>query len=714
MKNRDKNDTRYLLILALIFVLLAAGVIIAGYRYYANYAANYGVLVENQLSSIAEMKSADLAHWRQERLGDAGLFYKNTAFSALVERYFENAGDAEAEGQLRTWLGRLQDALRYERVMLLDAGYARKMVVPEGPERNISFVSAGTSVILQSGQVAFEDFYYNEVNQKIYLKAMVPIFAPADGSRIIGFLALHIDPATYLYPLLQRWPTPSATAETLIVRRDGNGVLFLNELKFQKDTALKLRIPLDKIELPSVRGVLGYEGITEGRDYRGEEVIAAVRGVPDSPWILVARIDTAEVYAPLTQMLWVIMVLVGALLTGAGAGVAMVWRRRSQLFYRQRAEVAEALRESEEKFRIGAASASDLIWDWDISRGKLDWFGDIDQMLGYAPGEFPRTLEAWEKMIHAPDRDRVMSALERHLDARLPYNEEYRTVRKDGSLRYWVDRGTAMWDETGKAFRMIGACSDITERKQAEDKLKVAFEDLQSSNAELESFTYTISHDLKSPLVTIKTFLGYLKQDMPGTDADKVEKDMLFIEGAADKMSRLLDELLEMSRIGRVVNPPVAVPFGELVQEALDLVAGGISERGVAVHVSAQALSLYGDRPRLVEIWQNLLDNAVKFMGGQASPRIDIGFEQRASDTVFFVRDNGMGIDPRYKSRVFNLFDKLDAKAEGTGLGLAIVRRIVEMYRGTAWFESAGEGQGSCFFFTLPGALQDKSKGERT
>jgi signal transduction histidine kinase len=163
-----------------------------------------------------------------------------------------------------------------------------------------------------------------------------------------------------------------------------------------------------------------------------------------------------------------------------------------------------------------------------------------------------------------------------------------------------------------------------------------------------------------------------------------------------------------MSRVGRVVNPPVTVTFGELVQEALDLVAGGIRERGVALHVSAEALSLYGDRPRLVEIWQNLLENAVKFMGGQASPRIDIGFEQRAADTVFFVRDNGMGIDPRYKSRVFNLFDKLDAKAEGTGLGLAIVRRIVELYKGTAWFESAGAGQGSCFFFTLPAALENE------
>jgi signal transduction histidine kinase len=176
-------------------------------------------------------------------------------------------------------------------------------------------------------------------------------------------------------------------------------------------------------------------------------------------------------------------------------------------------------------------------------------------------------------------------------------------------------------------------------------------------------------------------------------------------------MSRLLDELLEMSRVGRVVNPSVTVSFTELAQEALDLVAGGIREHGVAVHVGAEPFNLYGDRPRLVEIWQNLLENAVKFMGLQASPRIDIGFEQRAADTVFFVRDNGIGIDARYKSRVFNLFDKLDVNTEGTGLGLAIVRKIVEMYKGTVWFESAGAGQGSCFFFTLPAALQNENRG---
>ena len=142
--------------------------------------------------------------------------------------------------------------------------------------------------------------------------------------------------------------------------------------------------------------------------------------------------------------------------------------------------------------------------------------------------------------------------------------------------------------------------------------------ELQETNAEMERFTYTISHDLKSPLVTISTFLRYLKEDLKRSDASRIDKDIYYIGTAADKMAQLLDELLEMSRIGRIINPPVEVTLGELVQEALQSVAGPISERGVEVQTSSEDITLFGDRPRLVEVWQNLVENAVKYMGEQA------------------------------------------------------------------------------------------------
>jgi signal transduction histidine kinase len=143
----------------------------------------------------------------------------------------------------------------------------------------------------------------------------------------------------------------------------------------------------------------------------------------------------------------------------------------------------------------------------------------------------------------------------------------------------------------------------------------------------------------------------------------------------------------------------------DVTRQALQLVAGHLSERGVSVVNSENSLMLHGDRARLVEIWQNLVENAVKYMGNQAEPSITLGVELIAGETVFFVRDNGIGIDQKYHHKIFGLFDKLDAGSEGSGLGLALVRRIVELYGGRIWVESEGVGRGSCFCFTLPGAL---------
>jgi light-regulated signal transduction histidine kinase (bacteriophytochrome) len=244
------------------------------------------------------------------------------------------------------------------------------------------------------------------------------------------------------------------------------------------------------------------------------------------------------------------------------------------------------------------------------------------------------------QLVHPEDRayrDQVNETIRREGEAEF----EYRVLRPDGEVRHVTGYGRLVRDEAGEAVAMFGATLDTTELRQKE-------RDLQEKNAELQRFTYTISHDLKSPLVTVKTFLGYLEEDMSRSDAGRIEQDIGYMRTAAEKMGQLLDELLEMSRIGRVANPPVRVKFRELVDEALGIVAGRIVERGVEVRVDEAAVTLVGERPRLVEIWQNLVENAVKFMGDQASPRIDIGVEGRGRQAVFFVRDNGMGVDPRY------------------------------------------------------------------
>ena len=243
---------------------------------------------------------------------------------------------------------------------------------------------------------------------------------------------------------------------------------------------------------------------------------------------------------------------------------------------------------------------------------------------------------------------------------------------------------------------------DITNRKQVESERENLIAELTSKNAELERFTYTVSHDLKSPLVTIMGFLGFLEQDALSGNIERLKEDTERIGRAVGKMQYLLKDLLELSRIGRFVNPSENVSFDELTRAAIEVVVGQIQERGVTIQVQQNLPIVYGDRQRLTEVLQNLLDNATKYMGNQKNPLIEIGVKDvgESGNSIFFVRDNGIGIAPEYHERIFGLFNKLDARSEGTGIGLALVKRIIEFHGGRIWVESE-LGKGSTFLFTL-------------
>jgi len=243
---------------------------------------------------------------------------------------------------------------------------------------------------------------------------------------------------------------------------------------------------------------------------------------------------------------------------------------------------------------------------------------------------------------------------------------------------------------------------ELAERKRVEAEHELVIQELEAKNAELERFTYTVSHDLKSPLITIGGFVGLLEEDARSGNTVKFQKDLNHIREAKDKMQRLLNELLELSRIGRVTNLPSRTPFADIVHEAVALAKGRIMVNNVRVEIQESLPMVYGDRAQLVEVMQNLIDNAAKFSGDQPDPCIEIGVCKENNENIFFVKDNGIGIDPKFHQRVFDLFNKLDPLSDGTGVGLALVKRIIEVHDGHIWVESEGKGKGSTFCFTLP------------
>ena len=383
------------------------------------------------------------------------------------------------------------------------------------------------------------------------------------------------------------------------------------------------------------------------------------------------------------------------------AGGATAGRRISNREITGRKKAEETLRETSEYLQnlINYANAPIIVWDPQFRITRFN--RAFEHLTGMTEQEvLGKNLE-----ILFPEESKAASL---GLIRKTESGERWEVVEIPILHTSGIKR-TVLWNSAsiagpdGSIVSTIAQGQDITDRKLTEQQREALIRELEQKNAELERFTYTISYDLKSPLITIKGFAGLLENDTRSEDPGQLLNDVRRITTAADTMEQLLSDVLELSRIGRIVAPPERVSFGRIVQEAVDLLAGSIAERRVTVEIAPDLPEVNVDRVRIREVMTNLIENAVKYMGKQPDPRIRIGVSYDEGHPVFFVQDNGIGIERRYLDRIFNLFEKLDPKTPGTGVGLTIVKRIVEVHGGRIWAESEGPGTGTTFRFTLEG-----------
>jgi PAS domain S-box-containing protein len=357
-------------------------------------------------------------------------------------------------------------------------------------------------------------------------------------------------------------------------------------------------------------------------------------------------------------------------------------------------EAEEKVRESEERFRSLSEAGFEAILVHDGGR-----IVDVNQVLCDLSGY------RWHDLV-GRDAFEFLAAEYRELAYRNLLAErdrpfEVEAVRRDG-VRIPLEVQGRSLPYRGQVHRVV-AIRDISERKKAERVRESLIRELEAKNVELERFGYTVTHDLKAPLVTIRGFADYVERDVSEGRTDRLAADARRICEAVARLQQLLDELFEVSRAGRPVGPPVAVPAAEIVQEALRLVSAERSEARARVRVEGSLPVLFGDRARLVRVFRNLLDNGVKFAAGAREPLVTV--EARApleGKAVIAVRDNGIGIEPRHRDRVFDLFEKLEPRGAGSGVGLAVVKRVVESHGGRVWLESEGRGAGTTACVMLP------------
>lgn len=384
------------------------------------------------------------------------------------------------------------------------------------------------------------------------------------------------------------------------------------------------------------------------------------------------------------------------LILGVGAGLALFWgiladRQRNIADLRWLA-VRERYRRMFEHSRdaVVLTTADGLVVDANPAAVELYGFPNLGAMTG---------RNAREIYIDPAERERLLEILETKGFVRS--HETYQRSR-EGHLLVIQGTTTALRDRQGKLEFLLSILRDVTHVRQAKADREALLAELAVKNKDLERFTFTVSHDLKSPLITIRGFLGFLERDLEAGNTERVSGDIHRIVHAVDQMAQVLDDLLDLSRLGGHMVDQERFSAVELLAEVEEILAGKILELGVRIEKTIKVESFVADRRMMRLIFQNLIENAIKFSSGVAEPKIWVSVRAGKQMLSCSVADQGIGISPEHLETIFGLFEKLDSKVPGSGIGLANVRRAVELQGGTIWVESPGLGQGSTFFFDLP------------
>jgi PAS domain S-box-containing protein len=367
----------------------------------------------------------------------------------------------------------------------------------------------------------------------------------------------------------------------------------------------------------------------------------------------------------------------------------------------KRREMEDHLRRNEETLREILDNMMDGFYRVDMEGRLIMVNPRMYEMLGYTRDDDLLGKDVATEFYYSPEQRKPF--LEKIMVDGIVSGYTAALRHRDGSpVEVETNSHLIVDQRTGKPVGIEGVVRDVGERRRHELELQRLIAKLEAKNDELERFTYTVSHDLKSPIITIKGFLGLLERDIGRGDRERVLGDLARINSATDKMELLLRELLELSRVGRMDNPLVQVSLEEVAREALELSQGLFEESGGRVQGLESLPSILCDRPRMVQVFLNLFSNAVKFRSPERPLLVRIDVSTHRGNVVVRIEDNGNGIKAEYLETVFGLFQQLDQKQEGSGLGLALVRRIIENHGGRIWAESEGEGKGAAFVFSLP------------
>jgi PAS domain S-box-containing protein len=545
-----------------VFLLLTAGICAGGYFYFLKQRARAVEHIQSELATIAQLKSEEITAWRKERYGDAFVVTKSQQFASSVRRWYQNPGDKKLKSYIYNRLDAFRIYETYKDLILVDpAGKIRMFIDQGGSER----LSPATLTIVKEAErqdrIIFSDFYYCGQCQEVHLDVIAPLH---DGETNAGALVLRINPDKYLYPLIQRWPSASKSGETVLLRKEGNEIVYLNDLRHQKGAALKLRLPLTDTLLPAAMAALGREGMAEGNDYRGVPVAADVRHIADSPWFMVSKMDKEEIYAPLKRPARNILIVIFLVITLLAAILSFIWQADRRDFYKKQYQQELEKRALIRHYDYLTMYANDIIFLLDENRKVVEINERGVKAYGYTR----------EEMI-GMDAERIrVEELRPQFRAQMGElavkgNMLYETMhrRKDGTA-FPVEISARHIEIENKKY-LQGIVRDITERRLFEQKIQDRTEELEATNQELMA----TEEELRKQNEELTASEEELK-----ASEEELQQQNGELQKAQDEITQhtLLVKLLHQCSL-ELASMPAGQPVNELLTDWLKKISGGFA-----------------------------------------------------------------------------------------------------------------------------------------
>lgn len=432
------------------------------------------------LEAVAQQKVGQIAVWQKERLADAAVVMESPFFSQAIARCLMSP-EKEGAAQILTRFRSLQRHYRYSNVLMVDAKGKVRLILEDAASPLHDTVTKAMSRAFQDRKPVLTDLHVASGPSDPRIDVVVPIFDGRGSGPPLGAILLRVNARQSLYPLLQSWPTPARTAETILVRRDGDDVLFLNDLRYKKDTALTLRIPLERSETPAVRAVLGETGVVQAKDYRGVDVLSALKPVPETPWFMVVKVDASEALSLARRESFLILALILGVTGLCIAALGVVWQQRSKAHYKALLAAESAHRRVEEHFRVTLLSVGDAVITTD-ALGRVELLNPVAEKLTGWQQE-----DGWGKPIsevfiiinektRQPVENPVNQVLRRGRVIGLA--NDTLLISKDGGEIPIEDSAAPIRGTDGETTGVVMVFHDVTDRRRAEAELRAAYDEL--------------------------------------------------------------------------------------------------------------------------------------------------------------------------------------------------------------------------------------------